>query len=351
MKCMRRFLFFFLVIAGPLVATAQAGIPVIDSLDIAGVAPGTIQRYWLHLADNGFGAPVYVPVMVARGKTPGPVLGLVAAIHGNELNGIPIIQRLFAQLDPSTLRGTVVGVPGLNAVSLPLNERRFPDGEDLNRVFPGSATGNESDQYVRRIADRLIGPFQVMIDMHTASFGRVNSMYARADLRSDTLAELARLQGADIILNSRGPSVGNVEGETGTLRAEASLRGVASITVEYGNPQVYQPELIERGLTGVLRSMAYLGMSSSPASPAPEAVVCRTSYWIYTDVGGLLDVLPDVAQRVAQGEVIAVLRNPFGDVLREYRAPEDGIVIGKSSNPITPTGGRILQLGIPAGGR
>ena len=40
--------------------------------------------------------------------------------------------------------------------------------------------------------------------MHTASFGRTNTMYARADASNDTIMALAKLQGADIILNSKG---------------------------------------------------------------------------------------------------------------------------------------------------
>jgi hypothetical protein len=45
---------------------------------------------------------------------------------------------------------------------------------------------------------------------------------------------------------------------------------------------------------------------------------------------------------------IARLRNAFGDLIREYVAPEDGIVIGKSVNPVGQTGARILHLGIVA---
>jgi predicted deacylase len=45
------------------------------------------------------------------------------------------------------------------------------------------------------------------------------------------------------------------------------------------------------------------------------------------------------------GEIIALQRNIFGDVICEYRAPEDGVVIGKSVNPVGQTGARILHLG------
>ena len=60
----------------------------------------------------------------------------------------------------------------------------------------------------------------------------------------------------------------------------------------------------------------------------------------------MLEVLPEVATRVSEDEPIAILRDAFGDVIREYAAPYDGVVIGKSNNPVGPTGSRILHLGI-----
>jgi uncharacterized protein len=275
-------------------------IRVIDSLDLEQTPPGTLQRYWLHLADNALSQPVYVPVFVARGAAPGPVLGLAAAIHGDELNGIPIIQQVFREIDPARLRGVLVGIPGVNAVSLPLEQRRFPDDEDLNRVFPGSPTGSNSDQYVYRLFQRLIRPMDMLIDMHTASFGRVNALYVRADLRSDTLAGLARRLGAEIVVDSRGPSVGQSAAAGRTLRGEAALAGIHTLTVEYGNPQVYQPEMIERGVRGVKNSLAWLGMTDDAVDNPAEPVYCARSYWLYTDAGGLLEVLPRLNQRLAR---------------------------------------------------
>ncbi|MEL6941349.1 MAG: peptidase M14, partial [Bacteroidota bacterium] len=61
---------------------------------------------------------------------------------------------------------------------------------------------------------------------------------------------------------------------------------------------------------------------------------------------GLLTVHPKVSEMVKKGQVIATLRNIFGDLIKEYHAPEDGIVIGKSVSPVNQTGGRILHLGV-----
>ncbi|MGB1242776.1 MAG: hypothetical protein ACPG49_09655, partial [Chitinophagales bacterium] len=91
---------------------------IISELDLSKAPAGEITKYWLHIISSGLSQPVLVPVLVAKGKKEGPVLGLVAALHGNELNGIPVIQKIFEEIDVENLKGTVVGVPGLNAIGI-----------------------------------------------------------------------------------------------------------------------------------------------------------------------------------------------------------------------------------------
>ncbi len=327
---------------------AQDAIRTITSLDPDQVPAGKISRYWVHVMNDGMSRPIQVPLLVARGESDGPVLGLTAAIHGNELNGIAVIQRVFMALDPSRMKGMLVGVPGLNPVAITLEQRRFIDGEDLNRNFPGKASGNRSQQFNQRVFDKIVRRFQYHLDLHSASFGRVNSYYVRADLEKETFLRLASLQNADIILHSQGkPSFGSASAGARTLRAEAALHGIASITVEYGDPQVFQADMIERGKAGILNTMRWLKMIEGPLAEAGnKPVICKKSYWVYTDEGGLLEVPVLLRQQLKKGERIGILRNPFGEVLREYFCPQDGIVIGKSTNPVSMTGGRIIHLGI-----
>ena len=345
---MKRPILLCIFLLSQIIAWAQpTAIPVITELGLAQAPAGKLSKYWLQIASNSLSEPIYVPIMVAKGLEDGPVLGLTAAIHGNELNGIPIIQEAFRQVDPTKLKGTLVGVPGLNAISIPMDRRRFPDEEDLNRLLPGKENGDESQQYAWRIYNKIVRHFDYHIDLHTASFGRINSLYVRSDIYNDTLMQMARLQDAVIILHNEGkPSAGQVVAASRTLRAEAMLAGIHSITVEYGDPQVYQPEMIERGVLGVLNTLSWLGMINRQVVPTPSAVVCKKSYWIYVDEGGLLEVPVELKQLLLKGDRIGILRNPFGDIIREYFAPEPGIVIGKSSNPSNGNGGRIIHLGV-----
>ena len=183
--------------------------------------------------------------------------------------------------------------------------------------------------------------------MHTASFGRINSLYVRGELGDEKISKMAMLQDADIVLNNKGvPSAGDNIAATRTMRAEAMLKGIPTITVEYGNPQVYQEDMVNRGVVGVKNVMNWLDMQAFTIPEIKPAVICKKSYWIYVDQGGLLEIPVELNQIIEKDQLIGVLKNPFGDVIKEYFAPEKGIVIGKSTNPVNIDGGRIIHLGI-----
>lgn len=313
--------------------------PIIDRLHIDSVAPGKIARYWLEMATTALCEPVKIPVMIARGLQDGPVLGITAALHGNELNGIPVIQTFMQDLNVQQLRGTVVGVPVLNVPSFLENQRIFTDDTDLNRIMPGKSNGNESHVYAHRLLDRLLTHFQYHIDFHTASAGRVNSHYVRANMKCRETAMLARVQNPEIILNSVG--------EEGALRPFLAEHGIFSITVELCDPHIIQMKVIRRELHGMHNTLVHLGMLSGDLHPPKVLPVeCDESFWMYTDRGGWLEVLPKITDSVSRGDLVARLSNIFGDVIHEYHSPADGIVIGKSVNPVNQTGGRILHLGL-----
>jgi predicted deacylase len=338
---------FFLLLIFQIGIYGQPTPQLIEEIQLEKLKPESLQYYWLRIIDNGMSQPVTIPVIVARGAGPGPVLGMTAALHGNELNGISVIHQVMAELDLKSLHGTIIAIPGLNAISIPLHQRRYFDKEDLNRNFPGKEKGNRSQQYVWQIGQKILSKVDYLVDMHTASFGRENTFYVRSDLSDTTMAKMALLQNADIVLNNKGvPSANEQISATRTMRAEAVLKGIPTITIEYGNPQVFQPELISRGKTGIQNIMSWLGMNQNPIVATQPSVICKKSYWLYIDQGGYLEVIADLNQKVKKNERIAILRNPFGDLVREYFCPEDGIVIGRSSNPVNMSGGRIIHLGI-----
>lgn len=299
----------------------------------------SISKYWIKIISDGMGQPICVPIMVARGKTDFPIVGLTAAVHGNELNGIPVIQRLFNEIDVEDLNGVIVGIPVANIPSFIRKQRRFNDGVDLNHIMPGKEKGRLSEVYAYRLVERVIKHFDYLLDLHTASHGRINSYYIRADMSHEATSQMAILHNAQIIVHNP-PS-------DGTLRGAVEEMNIPAITLEVGNPNTFQKKLIKGGVVGVHNVLSYLKMTDDEIEPPKEpAIICKKSYWIYTERGGLLTIHVGLTQRLKKGDSIATIRDVFGDILEEYYAPEDGIVIGKSISPVNQTGGRILHLGI-----
>ena len=314
----------------------------VDSLEIESLPAGQFSRLFIEIVENGIGRPIQVPVVVARGKKEGPIFGITAALHGNELNGIPVIHNLLQRLNLKTLHGTIVCVIAANIPGLLTEKREFTDGQDLNHIFPGKPNGKISEVYAFNLVDRITQHFDFLVDLHTASEGRVNSLYVRADLQQEMTAQMAYLLRPQIIVHNPPSDY--------TLRGTAAELGKPAITVEVCDPQRFQRDPIARTVKGIRRILNHVGMvpskSTSAVAPTKPPILCNKSYWVLAARGGMVRCVRKIAERFDKGDLIATQVNIFGDVIREYLAPEDGIAIGHCINPIGQTGARILHLGV-----
>lgn len=301
--------------------------------------PGSRRDFLMPIYQNAIGTFVSCPFIVLRGQHPGPVLGISAAIHGNELNGINIIHRLLEDIVLSDLHGTILCAPVANVPAFEAGQRRFPEDEkDLNTVFPGRKGGTPSQQYARAFKSLFLSDLDYLIDIHTASEGRINSMYVRVDWHSKKAREMALLMAPEIILHGKSGD--------GTLRNAARVMGIPSITVEAGNPSEFQGRMVTEGELGVLRVMDKLGMYSKDTVLLDRTpFVCASSKWLRTEAGGLLDLRFNLCDHVRKGELMARLKDPFGIEIAQLTAPDDGIVIGMTRTPVAVPGTRFCHLG------
>jgi hypothetical protein len=313
--------------------------PVFDEISIEDFPKNSINYFWLNLTYDGLGQPIQLPIMLARGKKSGKTMGLTTAVHGNELNGISVIQRVFNGLDTSKLSGNIIGIPVVNIPAFERGIRFFTDGADINRIMPGRSNGNVSEVYAHLFVEKALKKFDYLLDLHTASFGRVNSFYIRSNMGKELTKKLTELQYAEVVVHTP-PS-------DGTLRGVAEELGIPSITIEVGNPNRFQQKIIKSGIEGIYNVLSYLEFYPYEVVENKEkTVVCKKSYWIYTDMGGLLTVHVELIDKVEKGMHIATLKDIFGNIIKTYYAPEKGVVIGKSVSPVNHTGGRIIHLGI-----
>ena len=318
---------------------AGDAVPTWGPLELEGttVPPGGRVDVDLRVGELYSGEPIHVPFTIIRGTDPGPTLLIVAAVHGDELNGVAVVRTLLWEDALPALRGTLLLVPVANVHGLLHLSRTMPDQRDLNRHFPGSPGGSGASRVAHRLMTGVVAHADYAIDLHTAGRTRDTLPHVRADLTDPRVASLALSFGAPVIHLHQG--VG------GSLRQAAVATGVPTITYEAGRPLEFQRDCIDQGVEGCLRVMADLGMvRRAPPADGPPTIISRAT-WVRADRGGILDVLVGLGDEVKEGQPVAVSSNPFGKERAELLAPRDGFVLGRTTLPMVNPGDAVCCLG------
>lgn len=318
------------------------GVPVIERLDVSDLPAASLSRFYFRVADQATGQGWYVPVLVAKGAAPGKRLLLTAGVHGDELTGIAVIQDLFRDLDPKTLKGVVIGVPGLNQPGLLQAVREFrpsqsASGANLNRKMPGNIASDEiSEVYAGRLWTGLfLGNADMAVDLHTQSRGTLYPLYVFAET-----AEAKRM--ADLF---RPDMIAIDPGVNGAIENMLNAAGINAITAELGAPEVFDPVMNRRALLGIRNLMIDGGMISGTVSrPGPDPFVGNDTVDVTAQRGGYARVKVAIGDTVKAGDVLATVSDPFGRPVASAIAPRDGKVLSIATSPIHEIGQMLVRL-------
>jgi predicted deacylase len=312
-----------------------------EALQLLGreIAPGTSSRFPF-IPDQSFEASyLNMPVFVARGATPGPTLCLAAGIHGDELNGVEVARRTFAQIDPQELSGTLIALPAINAEGVRTGNRYLSDRRDLNRAFPGRSGGSVAQLIAYAVVTNVLHHCDALVDLHTASNQRANLPQIRADLSDPAIRELAIHFGLGIVIGGSGPD--------GSLRREAAKAGVPAIIYEAGEPHRFQEDEIERGMQGIKNVMAYLDMTEHADSEIPDARIYERSRWVRAALrhGGFFFPTAGLGDIVRAGDSLGRIVDPLTDANFEVSSPISGEIIGMAVPQPVLSGYALFHVG------
>ena len=311
------------------------------------IAPGTGKEVSLDLGDGPAGNPRSIPVYVIHGTRPGPVLALIAGIHGDELNGVSVAHHLIHgddhiagteddRISREELTGTVICVPVVNIEGMLLEQRGAPDNKDINRLFPGKKRGNQSQRIAYTLFQSVVKRADYLIDLHSAPHSRTNLPHVRANFDRKECMELARAFGTQIILHSKGPK--------GSLRRTATSDGTPSILLEAGTAHRFEMDAVHAGIEGVLNVMGHLGMIEREIRLPAVRLLVRRSKWARAEAGGLLYSQVKVGDHVKKGQEIALVTDPLGEQTHSIDSPRTGVIVGLALNPLIRAGDPIANI-------
>jgi uncharacterized protein len=290
-----------------------------------------------------------VPLVEATGSEDGPLLTVIAGVHGCEYASMEGVRRWTRSLEDRELRGRVRAVPVLN---LPAFHGRTPfvvpdDGKNLNRCFPGDPGGTLADRLAYAAFTQLITGSDAYIDAHCGDMVEALEAFALyeagpAEARAGEMARAYRLP--YVIREVQGPqrAIG------GTSSSAAAQIGVPAITAESGECGLVQEEAVARHVRGLNGVLALLGMADLPAgTPDPSPTYLNHFLWMRTERGGWWAPTVSTGESVAEGQVIGTISTLDGsEVLATITAPADGVPIFITSSPAVADDGLLLGLGV-----
>jgi hypothetical protein len=276
---------------------------------------------------------------VERSKLAGPTVLFTACLHGDEINGTEIVRQLIVQKINKPKRGTIICIPIINIFGFINKTREFPDGRDLNRVFPGSKTGSLASRFAYYILKDIIPHVDYAIDFHAGGASRFNAPQIRIVPENKELKKLSDVFNAPFTLYSKNIS--------GTFRNSCDKLGVKMLLFEGGKSLDINDAVTKEAIEGTKRFLTHLDMLN-PRKKAilneNKTIYIEKSNWVRAKHSGMFHGLTAIGSFVKKGDLLATISDPYGKVEHKVKAPHAGFIINVNDAPIIYQGDAIFHI-------
>jgi len=301
--------------------------------------------------------------LAAKSNHPGPIVWLTGCVHGDEVEGIVIIQEIFKRLRKEPLlKGEVHAFPLMNPIGFETVSRHIVmSEEDLNRSFPGDRLGSLAE----RLADKIFTAINktkptLVLDLHNDWLNSIphtlldpypGLKHKNAWLKAKELS----MQTGCLVINEE--EVGTKAEELKlTLSGSLIMHDVPALTLELGGASTKSNIIsemdVDDGIRAIWRILAYLGM----VKPRDEAFNFQApiefkgkilrEFHQQVSSSGIIRFVAKPGDVVRRGQVLARVYNVFGKLQENLVAVQDGIILGHADYAVAYPGGDILEFGV-----
>ena len=285
-----------------------------------------------------------VPVIIERSKKPGPTVLITAGIHGDEVNGVEIVRQIIAKGINKPRRGTIICIPVINVFGFIHMDREFPDGRDLNRVFPGGKTGSLASRVAYKLIHEIVPHADLILDFHTGGADRFNAAQIRISSGDTNLKKLATTFGPPFILYSKNLSK--------SFRSACYKMGKSILLFEGGKSFYIDSTITNTGVNGAKRILNHydmLGSKFKVSEPKKKCVYIAESKWIRANYSGMFRASVKINQLVKKDMVIGHITDPYGKFHHFVKAPNSGYIFNVNESPIIYQGDALFHISTKVG--
>lgn len=272
------------------------------------------------------GTTLHLPTTVIHGMRDGGCITLSAGVHSREYVGIQALTELAAALRPEQIRGTIrilhccnyEGFIQRSADVLP------QDGKNLNRAFPGSANGTETERLAAFLESTVIEQSDFLVDLHSG--GYCEALVPHVYFHGAAAPEVCAVSEAMAQL-TQFPYLVRSTARNG-FYSWAGQCGMPSILLERGGCGLLQRDEVRKDLADVqniLRGLGFLLDGVEPQRPAHQIV--DTGYYEEAPCSGCWYPRRTTGAFFCKGEVLGEIRTIYGEMLETITAKTDGVIL------------------------
>ncbi len=292
-------------------------------------------------------ANLQIPISVIRNGA-GPVVLLMAGNHGDEYPGQVAILKLWRELTPAHVSGTLILMPCLNPPAAKASTRLSPlDGRNFNRCFPGNPNGSVSEMLAHYLTTVLFPMSEYVIDLHTGGRSMGFLPCAHMHLVPDKRQRERMLLAAEAFLTEVTFLYADVAGK-GLLPSEAERQGKIVITTEMGGAEMVPAGIHRQCQLGLRNVLVHCGVLRGKERSRAEAGM-KPARWVqsldradyrFAPESGLYENCVDLGEAVKAGDLLGQvhsLEQPGRDPA-QVLAHADGMLVANRGPSIVGQG-------------
>jgi len=301
--------------------------------------------------------PIRLPVGIIRGNSDGPTVCIAAGEHPCEYPGIDAAIRVFREITPEMLRGTLIVVPVANVVGF---DRYTPyvcplDNVNMAFQYPGDKHGTFAKVNAYYL-EKLVNQANYFVDLHGGEAVELLVPYAiyfktgndKVDTQSKAMVNIFDIEYVEE-RSAKGYSGGQVaiSLESGALFIEIPKRGIPAMVAELGAGMGgYDESDIAAHTKGVMNVLKYLKMiDGNPVVQFAKKKVFDDIEELRVSRGGLYYPIVKLKDSVRKEQPLAHVKDLKGDIIETVTSSTDGFVQLMAPRHVVNTGDSVFLIG------
>jgi len=288
---------------------------------------------------DSYGNEASLPIAILKGKHSGPVFTIIAGVHGYEYPPIMAVQGMLQEIDLKQLKGTIVIVPIANKASF---FTRTPfinpqDQKNLNNAFPGRNDGSITEQIAYYITHNLIAVSDVVLDVHGGDACEdllpfVCYYNNEQKPKQTALAKkLSENSGFEYVV-SYPYTIADSDPAKYVFK-QAVQDGKTALSIECGKLGTVQDDNVQHIKSAIYNMLYTMDMYAKFTGGHKKIVYKNSQDYINATVQGIFYSSYKAGDTVAKDAIVGYTTDEFGNVLEEYKATKNGIVLYMLATP------------------